>query len=421
MRNRHPLLETLVSLRGNQRACVYTEPFWGIPYNLYAPYATLYMYSLGVKDTQIGLIATVGMILQIFFSLLGGVVTDKLGRRLTTLIFDLASWSAVSLIWAFSQNFWYFLIAAALNASLRIPMNSWTGLLAEDAKKEQIVNIYTLIYICGLGAAFFSPLSGLLVSHFGVVLTMRGIYLLTFVMMTSKIVALYFLTTETTVGKQRMEDTKHVSLFKLLGQYGGVFSHILKSPATLTTLGLMLVMNIVGVVNGTFWALYAAENVGIPAGLIPMFPFLKSIAMLICFFTFIPRVHTDHFRHPMFLGFGLFAASQLLLITVPYKGIALLGASIVLEALAVSLINPLLDSMQILMVEPAERSRIISLMFVMVIGLSSPFGWIAGILSSMDRRLPFVLILVLLTLGFFLTWRAKEPGKNHEEMVDMLP
>ena len=414
MRKQHPLWETLVNLRGNPRACVYTEPLWGIPFNLYAPYATLYMYSLGVKDTQIGLIASVGMVLQILFSILGGVVTDKLGRRLTTLIFDLASWSGATLLWALSGKFEHFLIAAALNASMRIPMNSWTGLLAEDAKKEQIVQIYTLIYISGLGAAFFSPLSGILVNRFGIVPTVRILYLFAFVLMTTKIIGLYFLTTETVVGRTRMAETKGVSIFKLLGQYGGVMHHILKSPPTLVTLGLMLVMNIVGVVNGTFWTLYAAENLGVPQGLIPLFPFLKSIAMLVAFFTFVPRVHTDRFRHPMFVGFSLFAASQLLLITVPFKGILLLGVSIVLEAFAISLINPLLDSMQILLVNPAERSRIISLIFVMVIGLSSPFGWISGLLSSVDRRLPFVLILVLLTCGFLLTLFAKEPKSGSE-------
>ncbi len=59
------------------------------------------MYSLGVKDAQIGLIASMGMVMQILCSLLGGVITDKLGRRLTTLIFDLISWGGATLVWAF--------------------------------------------------------------------------------------------------------------------------------------------------------------------------------------------------------------------------------------------------------------------------------------------------------------------------------
>ncbi len=406
----HPLWELARNLKGNQRAIVYLEPLWGIPYNLFAPYATLYMFSLGVKDTQIGLIASFGMIFQIIFSLLGGVVTDKLGRRLTTLIFDMIAWAVPSLILAFSQNFFHFLIATAFNAVLRIAMNSWVGLLGEDAKKEQIVGIFTLIYIFALGAAFVSPLSGFLVERYGLVPTMRVLYLVMSVVMVIKVTIGYFLTTETSIGRVRMQETKNLPILRSLGQYGEVLHHIIKSPATLTTLGLMLIMSIVGVINGTFWTLYAAESIGIQKGYIAVFPFIKSIAMMISFFTIIPKVHTDRFRRPMFFGFALFAVSQLILLAVPPKGFFLLAVSIVVEAFAVSLISPLLDSMQILMVNPQERSRIISLIYVIVIALSSPFGWIAGMLSSMDRRLPFVLILVLLAVGFVLTWLAKQPS-----------
>ena len=31
----HQFITTLFNLRGNARACVYTEPLWGIPYNLF--------------------------------------------------------------------------------------------------------------------------------------------------------------------------------------------------------------------------------------------------------------------------------------------------------------------------------------------------------------------------------------------------
>ncbi len=410
----HPLINTIKSLKGNQRTLVFLEPMWGIPYNLYVPYATIYMYSLGIKDTQIGIIASVGMIFQILFSLLGGVITDKLGRRLTTLIFDMVSWTIPSIILAFSHSFVHFLIAAALNALIRIPMNSWTGLLAEDAKKEQIVSIFTLIYIFALGAAFFSPLSGLLVNKFGVVSTMRGLYLFMALSLAIKVTIGYFGTKETSVGLVRMEEMKHHSVLHGIGQYGEVFKHILKSPATLSTLGLMFIMNVVGVINGTFWSLYSSESIGIPKEYIAVFPFIKSVVMLISFFTILPRVHTDNFRKPMFFGFSLFAASQITLLLVPPNGFSLLAVSIVIEAIALSLISPLLDSMQIIMVDPKERSRIISLMYVMVIALSSPFGWIAGLLSSVNRRLPFILILFMLAFGFFLTWMAKQPKKEIE-------
>ena len=156
------LIHTLKHLRGNARGCVYTEPLWGIPFNLYAPYVSLYMLALGLSDAQIGLVTSIGTGAQVFWALLSGAITDKLGRRRTTLIFDIISWSIPTLIWAVAQNFTYFLVAALVNAVWRVTMNSWTCLLVEDTEPDQLVDIYSWIYIAGLLAAFVTPLAGCL-------------------------------------------------------------------------------------------------------------------------------------------------------------------------------------------------------------------------------------------------------------------
>src|SRR5512143_1667947 len=107
----HSLVTPLNSLRGNQRGCVYPNPLWGIPYNLYAPYISVYMLALGLSDQQIGLIVSLSDGVQIILALLSGAVTDKLGRRRTSLIFEFLAWSIPALISAVAQNFWYFLAA----------------------------------------------------------------------------------------------------------------------------------------------------------------------------------------------------------------------------------------------------------------------------------------------------------------------
>ena len=76
----HSLITTLKSLTGNPRGCVFTEPLWGIPYNLYAPYVSVYMVALGLADEQIGLIVSISWGFLIVLALLSGVITDKLGR-----------------------------------------------------------------------------------------------------------------------------------------------------------------------------------------------------------------------------------------------------------------------------------------------------------------------------------------------------
>ena len=46
----HPLIRVLRENGGNPRTLVLIEPLWGIPYNLIAPFATLYMYTQGITD-----------------------------------------------------------------------------------------------------------------------------------------------------------------------------------------------------------------------------------------------------------------------------------------------------------------------------------------------------------------------------------
>ena len=106
-RLRNPLLDTLCHLEGNAKPCLLLEPLWGIPYNLYLPFVSVYMAALGLSATEIGLVSTVFFASQMVWALLSGPLTDKLGRRVCTVIFDCLSWSVPALLWMCAQNFWF--------------------------------------------------------------------------------------------------------------------------------------------------------------------------------------------------------------------------------------------------------------------------------------------------------------------------
>jgi hypothetical protein len=410
----HSLITSLKEFRGNARGCVYTEPIWGIPYNLYIPYVSLYMIALGLSDKQIGLTVTIGWAFQIFFALMSGVITDKLGRRLTTLVFDIISWSVPALISAIAQNYWYFLGAAIINSAWRVTHNSWTCLMVEDTDPDQLVDIYSWVYIAGLLVAFFAPLAGLLIKSFSLVPTMRGLYLFAAVMFTVKCISTYRLTKETTQGKIRMHATEHQSVFSVLGEYKGVLGEVLRTPQTLYTAGIMLILSICMLINGTFWAIIVTEKLHIPAQNLALFPFVKSVIMLAFFFVIIPRMRRLHFKIPLVLGFAGFVLSQLLLITIPEKGYGLLLISILLEACSTATVSPLVDQMTVRTVDPKERARIQSILYVGIILLTSPFGWIGGMLSEANKNLPFVLNIFLLAAGGLLAYIAGEAARKRE-------
>ncbi len=71
----HGLVRTLKKLDGNVNGVVLTEPLWGVPFNLYAPYVSVYMLALGAGDVQIGTIVTMSTVAQVFWTLMAGAIT----------------------------------------------------------------------------------------------------------------------------------------------------------------------------------------------------------------------------------------------------------------------------------------------------------------------------------------------------------
>ena len=394
------------NLRGNPRGCVYNEPLWGIPYFLYAPYVSIYMLALGLTDVQIGSIASISMGVQVFFALFGGVITDKLGRRRTTLIFDIISWTVPSIISAIAQNFWYFLIAGIVNSVWRVTHNSWNCLLVEDADKEQLVDIYSWIYIAVTLSGFFAPIAGLLIGKFSMVPTVRGLYIFAAIMFTLKAYITYRMTEETQQGKIRMEQTRGQSLFSALVEYRGVFQAVLRTPQTLYTAGIMLVISITNVISGSFWGIIVKEKLLIPEEHLGMFQFVRSAVILFFFFTVMPRINKIHFKLPMSIGFLGFVLSQVILISSPVQSYVFIIASVIMEASCFAAVSPLVDKMVVVTIDARERARIQSILAVGIIIVTSPFGWIAGNLSEINRTYPFILNIVLFGVGAALAYIA---------------
>lgn len=417
----HSLIATLKSLTGNPRGCVYTEPLWGIPFNLYAPYISIYMLALGLSDKQIGSIVSISWSFQIVLALLSGVVTDKLGRRRTTLVFDILAWTIPSLISAVAQNFWYFVIAGIFNSVWQITRNSWTCLLVEDAKEHQLIDIYTWIHIANQMVGFAAPLAGLLIGVYSLVPTVRGLYVFAAIMFTVKAVVTYLMTEETQQGRIRMRETRHQGVMSVLREYDGVLQKLLHAPQTLYTAAILVIISISNVITGNFWGIIVTERLHIPAQNLAIFPFVRSAVMLFFFFVVMPRFNKMHFKLPLVIGFMGFIVSQVLLITAPDQGYLFLIVSVFLEACCFATVNPLVDQMVVLTIDAQERARIQSILYVGIILITSPFGWIAGTLSELDKSLPFILNIVLFSMGAVLAYLAGNAAQKRLAVTSAVP
>jgi DHA1 family tetracycline resistance protein-like MFS transporter len=370
------------------------------------------MIALGVTEKEIGLILSVSWIFQIFLAMLSGVVTDKLGRRLTTLIFDILSWSVPALISAAAQNFWYFLAAGIINSVWRITHTSWSCLLVEDADESQLVDIFTWINIANLIVGFVAPLGFFLIEKFSFVPTVRGLYVFAAVMFTLKAVLTYLWTEETAHGKVRLQETKDQSVFHVFVEYKDVLRDVLRAPQTLYTAGIMLVMSITELISGGFWSILVSEKLQIPIGNLGWFPLIRSAIMLFFYFTVMPAIGRMHFKRPMTLGFFGYVLSHLILVTAPRAEYGFLIVSVFIEACSLAVVRPLLDQMIVLTVNAQERARILSILSVGVILFTSPFGWIAGNLSTANKNFPFFLNIALFIIGAALAYLAGQAAQK---------
>ena len=399
----------LFSLKGNAKSSVLTEPLWGIPFNLYAPFITLYMYHLGVLDFEIGIILFVGRLVQVVMALAGGVITDKFGRRITTLVGDLISWSIPVLIWAFSQNFWWFLAGAVVNAIWHVTAISWECLWMDDTPENQVGPIYNWIYISGLLAVFFAPIAGYFVAIYGVVPVTRVLYLFAFVSMTCKFILLYVFSTETKRGIERMEATKGISLAHMLKGYKDVIWKIVKSKVMVRALALQAALSVTLMVTSTFFALYATQNLFVPESFLAVFPMLRAGIML-AFLLFIQEGLSKYkSRNVMVFGLGIYISAMVWLLIAPQYNWLWLAVYIALDACAAALLLPRVDALAANAIDPEERARIRSLFNMIIMAVSGPFGILAGALSDIDRRLPFALNTILfLTMVLMVVFIRKE-------------
>jgi Na+/melibiose symporter-like transporter len=299
----------------------------------------------------------------------------------------------------------YFVVAAVANSLFRIAHTAWTCLMVEDAEERHLVHIWTWIMIFAVCSSLFTPLGGWFVARLGLVPAMRGLLVFGFLVITAKAVVLYRYSHETVRGQQRMEETRHRSLWSLLGEYRSVLSQILHSKPILASLALMVIYSSYTTISGSFWGVLFTTKLGFAEAEISIYVTLRAIVMGLCFFLLGPRLTSlVHFRLPLWMGFSAFFASQALLVFMPPHSVPLLVTSVVLEAGAAALVSPMAESLLAVAMESHERARISAMVYVALVLFTSPFGWIAGQLSAIDRSLPFALNMALFVIGAGLVW-----------------
>jgi len=410
---RREIAATLGVLRGfsgNARAVLVTEPVWAIPYNLVQTYASVYMLALGCTPVQVGLIGSAALACQLVFSLAGGWITDRLGRKRTTLIFDITSWSGAMLLWAFARGFPWFLAAAMVNSSVRIVMTSWTCLAIEDAAMDRRVHFFTWISVAGVLAGFVAPLSGVLVGRFGLVPAMRGLYLSGFAAMTAMFVVRNGMVVETRMGVERMRDSRTERPRHELAQHLLATAEAARNPAFIAAAAAGILASILSIVRNTFQSILLTRGLAFPEAAIAVFPLVNAAVMLATLVFLVPALARRSTAAALAVGFGSMAVSAALVAASPEQSWPVALLSTAFGGLGSAVVFPVTDSFLANAVPDRGRAKIMAVYYVVLFAVSSPFGWIGGLLSAVSPRLPLALVAVVCLFGLGLSALVPRSG-----------
>ncbi|CAM4284522.1 MFS transporter [Paenibacillus tarimensis] len=389
-------------LQGNSRGCLAFEPLFLIPYSMFTVYATIYMYELGLSEVAIGWITTISLIVQVFSSFLSGYLTDRMGRKKALLYFDILSWSFGTLLWAISQNFWFFLAAALVNGFQRVPHTAFYCLLVEDTNPKDRTYVFTILQFISVVGGLFAPLGGLIVLHYSLVPGMRIMYVLACILMTLQFIGRHLTTHETEMGLRKISETSQIGWKENLADYGSAIRGVLANPALMLIFGVYILFNFQMTLKGTYLSLYLADHLHLDSGLISLVPAVSSVFMLLTMWLIMPRIPERFASRAMFWGFAVSLVSNVLLAAAPADGLVWIGLSTVLAAVGTMICSPILEAEVANAIDDEQRAKVFSILSVLILLIISPTGIIGGWSYRLDPRAPMVLVAVAFAAAMWL-------------------
>jgi len=401
-------LKWLQEIRGNARGCLIYEPMFILPFSMYTTYATVYMVRLGVSAAQIGLIASLGLILQLFSSAVSGHITDWLGRKRALLYFDLVSWTLGTFIWMIADNVWFFVAAAVVNSFQRIPTTAWYCLLVEDTEPSVRAPVFTGLQLISVLGGLFSPLGGVLIAHLNVVPAVRVMYGMAFLGMT----AMFFLRNravhETEIGKRKMIEARSVAIVEVIRQYRSIAREIFADRMVIAVFAVYVLNNFQAIIVTTFVSVYQVSALGIPAAWIALFPAVSSVVTLVIIYVVVPKLRPEHAQRYVRLGFILSIVGSVMLILAPHGQIGYMALASTVSAAGTVIANPFLETLTANSIRDDERAKFLSVLSVLILLFTWPAGVIGGWTYGLYPRATFAIVALVLGAGVWVLWRLQK-------------
>jgi MFS family permease len=403
-------LRALAGLPRNARNAILMEPLWGVFGTVVIYYAPLYMRSVGLSSPQIGLLGSLTLALSFLFQVLAAPITNRLGRRRTTLIGDLISWTIPMIVWATAHSFAAFAVAAALSASGRIVAVSWSLLLIEDVEERQRARVFGIINLIVTVCGLLTPLVGLLITRYGVTATLRGYYAAGALGMTVMFLWRNAITDETRSGVAAMAQQRELglgdSVRHALGRVAGMRAH----PGLLGMTAFYLLTVFIEQLS-LFQILYLGETLGFGAAALSYVPVVGAVVTVLLYGFGVPRLAGLRLGQTLVVVRALGLLGAVLLLLVPAGNVAVMLAAVGVIGGATFLTQTYRDAALFSRLPQDGTADLYSAVQTLTLLCSVPAAGVAGAIFARSPHGLFVVIAllcaVLLGLAVWLAGRDR--------------
>ncbi|OME83794.1 hypothetical protein BK122_07420 [Paenibacillus pabuli] len=406
-------LKLLQDLPRNPRYSILLEPVWAIPGTIVLFYAPLYMKEAGLSDIEIGLINSVNLYFAFIFQLFAGSITNKLGRKRTTLIFDLIAWSVPMFIWAFSQNFWLFLIAYLLNATSKFVTVSFNCLIIEDVEEHKRSKVFAILNMIITGAGVLTPIAGVVIADFGIVPTLASIYFVGGILMTVMFFIRNRYTDETTVGKELMGMHSQTRVIQSLASSLRLFGKSFYKRRLLPIILITVLSNLILQLN-FFQVIFFKEQLKFNDQIISFIPVVTAVTVMLLYLVIIPRLTRRSEEKYVSFSIILSTVGAILFLLIPVGNIAMLFLTLIVLAAGNFILQTYRDSLLMNRLGTHEKADMFSAVQTVMTLTAIPSGYLTGLLYHYNPMLLFSVILVLYIVLMVIMLFLPDPQKHSQ-------
>ncbi|WP_240741789.1 MFS transporter [Deinococcus sp. KSM4-11] len=404
---------SLAGLPRNARSTIITEPLWAVFGTVVLYYAPLYMREVGLSSSEIGWVGSVTLAFSFLFQIMAAPITNRLGRKRTTLLWDLVSWTLPMFVWAVSSSVWAFMVAGVLSATGRIVMVSWSLLVVEDVPQSQRARVFgilnLIVALCGLVA----PVVGLIMQAHGVVPTMRVFYALGGVGMTVMFLWRNAITQETGTGQAAMLEHRDLHLLGSLKQTLGHVWEGRRSPGLPVVVAFYVLSLFIDQMN-LFQILFYRETLGFSVSTVSLLPVVTAAVTVLMYGLILRRISHVPAERTLVVTrvLGLVGAGALLM--VPAGNVIALLVVVALLAAAIFLTQIYQSTVLFARLPERGSADLYSGVQLLALLVSIPAAGVAGVIYHAHPATLFAVIAVLnaALLGLAVMLARQRPATN---------